>query len=255
MDKLGTIWKQPIYIADVLPTLAAAAGIALDLEYLKIDGLNLWSALKYGYEAVEREIVHNIDDIFQYEVYSKGKWKYINGTTQEGLYDDWLSQRSLNDTARIDPRSPIYEQLVKSSPVWQELHKLTSSANLNIKQLRDAASVHCLYNDSTQGVACNPLESPCLFDLDTDPCEQQNLYEKYTNSKILNDMLERLEYFREHAHAINNKPADYRCDPAAFDGEWTWWEDILEGNAAAGLTAFGIVNVFFITSITLVLRN
>ncbi|KAI8116554.1 Arylsulfatase B [Lucilia cuprina] len=254
LDKLGTIWQQPIYIADLLPTLAAAANIPLDLGKLQLDGINLWSALKYGYESVEREILHNIDDIFQYEVYTKGKWKYINGTTQEGLYDNWLSQRpDPNDTSQIDPRFTIYEELVKSTPVWQELQKLTSYTNHNITKLRDSAAIQCLYDHATEGIPCNPLQSPCLFDLDTDPCEQQNLYEKYENSSILADMLERIEYFRENAHAINNKPADLRCDPAKFGGEWTWWEDIIEGNAAKHLAALSFLKLFTLTSIVLVL--
>lgn len=240
-------------MADLLPTLAAAAGINLDHDKLKLDGLNLWSALKYGYESVEREILHNIDDIFQYEVYSKGKWKFINGTTQEGLYDDWLSRRP-NNSSQEDPRSTFYTELITTSSVWEELHKFNSTSDQSIRELRDLATIKCLYENSTEGVACNPLESPCLFDLDADPCEQQNLYEKYKNSKILNDMLERIEYFRENAHPINNKPTDYRCDPANFGGEWTWWEDILEGNAGEHKVAMDFIKVFFISSIVIGLR-
>lgn len=254
MEKLGTIWKQPIYIADLLPTLAAAANIALDIEALKLDGLNLWSALKYGYESVEREILHNIDEIFEYEVYSKGKWKYINGSTQQGQFDGWLSQRPINDSSQIDPRFPVYEELVKESPVWQELHKFSSSANHNISQLRDLALIQCLYENSTEGVPCNPLQSPCLFDLDMDPCEQENVYNKYKSSKILTDMLVRIEYFRENAHAINNKPTDYRCDPANFGGEWTWWEDYLEGNMGQRVIALDFMKVLLLSSIVLTLR-
>ena len=145
MEKLGTIWKQPIYIADLLPTLAAAANIALDVNALKLDGLNLWSALKYGYEAVEREILHNIDDIFGYEVYSKGKWKFINGTTAEGMYDGWLSQRPENVSTEVDPRYKLYEELIKNSVVWQELQKFSASpSTINITELRLSAAVQCL---------------------------------------------------------------------------------------------------------------
>ncbi|TMW43720.1 hypothetical protein DOY81_011197, partial [Sarcophaga bullata] len=256
LEKLGTIWKQPIYIADFLPTLASAANIALDVNALKLDGLNLWSALKYGYEAVEREILHNIDDIFGYEVYSKGKWKFINGTTSEGLYDGWLSQRPENDSTEVDPRYKLYEELVKNSVVWQELQKYSSSPNtINITDLRLSASVQCLYENSTENSAeqCHPLESPCLFDLDADPCEQENLYEKYKNSIILTEMLNRIEYFRQQAHEINNKPTDYRCDPANFDGEWTWWEDVIEGNSASLIQRSSFNIVLVLTSIVLVL--
>lgn len=242
-------------MADLLPTLAAAANIPLDLGALKIDGLNLWSALKYGYESVEREILHNIDDIFNYEVYSKGKWKFINGTTEEGKYDGWLSLRPSNDSTQVDPRFSKYEELVKNTSVWQELHKLSSSPSSNIKDLRDLSLVKCLYDNPSEGVLCNPLESPCLFDLDTDPCEQNNLYDKYRNSIILTDMLERIEYFRENAHAINNKPADPRSDPGNFNYEWTWWEDVIEGNSVASVKAVGFSKIFVLSSIILVLSN
>lgn len=242
-----------------MPTLAEAANIALDAQALKLDGLNLWSALKYGYEAVEREILHNIDDVFGYEVYSKGKWKFLNGTTSEGKYDGWLSQRPTNDSAKLDPRYILYEQLVKSTVVWQELQKMSASSatGTNITQLRLSATVQCLYENSAEplGEQCHPLESPCLFDLDMDPCEQQNLYEKYKNSSILADMLERIEYFRQQAHEINNKPTDYRCDPANFDGEWTWWEDIIEGNSSSFIQRLNVLGIVALSSIVLVLRN
>ncbi|XP_061401898.1 arylsulfatase B [Musca vetustissima] len=207
LEKLGTIWKQKIYIGDFLPTLASAANIHLDLEALKIDGLNLWPSLKYGYESVEREIMHNIDDIFNYEVYAKGKWKYINGTTLEGRFDTWLSQRP-NDSSQIDPRFERYEELVKQSPVWKHLHAITGDKPIQLLEHREHAMVRCQYEDSSQGVACNPLEAPCLFDLDVDPCEQNNLYEKMKNSTIFASILERIAYFREHAHNY----------------EWTWWD-------------------------------
>ncbi|XP_005176719.1 arylsulfatase B [Musca domestica] len=253
LEKLGTIWKQKIYIGDFLPTLAAAANIPLD--GLTLDGLNLWPSLKYGYESVEREIMHNIDEIFNYEVYAKGKWKFVNGTTVEGRYDGWLSQRP-NDSSQIDPRFEHYEDLVKQSPVWKHLHAITGDKPIQLLEHREHAVVKCLYEDATLGVACNPLEAPCLFDLDVDPCEQNNLYEKMKNSTIFGDIMERIAYFREHAHPINNKPADYRCNPADFNYEWTWWEDVLEGNGGRGVKGkFSFLELLGLTGLLVVLRE
>jgi len=106
------VWKQQIYIGDLLPTLAAGAGISLDPE-LHLDGLNLWSALKYGYESVEREIVHVLDEDVEepHLSYTRGKWKVISGTTSQGLYDGWLGERV---TSEVDPRSEEYEDLIRN---------------------------------------------------------------------------------------------------------------------------------------------
>uniref|UniRef100_A0A1A9WE45 Sulfatase N-terminal domain-containing protein n=1 Tax=Glossina brevipalpis TaxID=37001 RepID=A0A1A9WE45_9MUSC len=252
LEKLGSIWQQTFYIADFLPTLASAVGIYLDIATLKLDGLNLWSALKYGYERVEREILHNIDDVDNYVSYSKGKWKFINGTTQEGKYDDWLSKRADNNT--LDPRSLIYEEIIKNTTVWQKLQKFNISPSIvNITKLRQAAAVKCLEKDSNLLQKCEPLKAPCLFDLDSDPCEQKNLYdEQHKNSKIVLEMLERIDNLRRQAHPMNNKPADPRCDPINYNNEWTWWEDILESNATALASFTNYMKPLFILS-TLVL--
>ncbi|XP_037939453.1 arylsulfatase B-like [Teleopsis dalmanni] len=240
-EKLGTVWKQRIYVADLLPTLAAAAGIYIN-ESIKLDGVNLWSALKYGYEAVEREIVHNIDDIDNYVSYFKGKWKFINGTTEEGIYDSWLGTRPNHDD-EIDNRSKDYENLIRNTTVWHNLYEFNTNNGKasNITELRLDAEVKCQNTSAIEVITCNPLISPCLFDIDEDPCEQNNLYEQFKNSKIVLELLERISYFREHAHEPNNKPADPLCDPKYYEYEWTWWQDVQEGNSAVRSTSISYI--------------
>lgn len=251
---MGSIWQQTFYIADFLPTLASAVGIYLDIGSLKLDGLNLWSALKYGYERVEREILHNIDDIDNYVSYSKGKWKFINGTTQDGKYDDWLSKRI--DNSSWDPRSLNYEELIKNTTVWQNLHNPNISPYMmNITKLRQAAAVKCLEKDPALLQKCEPLNGPCLFDLDNDPCEQNNLYdEQHKNSKIVLEMLERVDILRQQVHPMNNKPADRRCDPINYNNEWTWWEDILENDATELASFANNLKLLFVLSTLALLR-
>lgn len=48
----------------------------------------------------------------------------------------------------------------------------------DIKRLRAEANVQCIANRTVEP-ACRPLERPCLFNTDTDPCEQVNLADKY----------------------------------------------------------------------------
>ncbi|XP_030372057.1 arylsulfatase B [Scaptodrosophila lebanonensis] len=217
-EKLGSVWRQPFYIGDLLPTLAEAAGISLP-PTLKVDGLNLWSALKYGYESVEREILHNIDETDAYFAYTKGKWKVVNGTTVEGAYDGWLGSRHATE---IDPRAASYEQVIRNTSVWQHLQEVNRGAERNITALRQQAQLGC---SELPGTPCLPLKAPCLFDIDVDPCELNNLYEDHRNASFFLDMWDRIEQFAKQAHPPANKPADPKCDPRYYKNEWTWWED------------------------------
>uniref|UniRef100_W8B3Q6 Arylsulfatase B n=1 Tax=Ceratitis capitata TaxID=7213 RepID=W8B3Q6_CERCA len=235
VENLGIVWKQQLYIGDLLPTLAAAANIPLDTQQMQLDGLNLWSALKYGYDAVEREILHNIDDIYDYVSYGKGKWKFINGTTNNGTYDNWLGVRHNASDEEIDPRATHYEELIMNTTVWQQLSEINAHNALarvvNITGLREEAGIYCLHANASDGVACDPLLGPCLFDIDVDPCEQNNLYDTMSDGKVVQEMLARIEHFRETQHPPNNKPLDPKCDPRLYNGEWTWWQDIQDGLA------------------------
>ncbi|KAH8379101.1 hypothetical protein KR009_003094 [Drosophila setifemur] len=223
-ERLGSVWKQQIYIGDLLPTLAAAAGISPD-PALHLDGLNLWSALKYGYESVEREIVHVIDEdaAEPHLAYTRGKWKVISGTTNSGLYDGWLGERV---TLEEDPRSADYEELIRNTSVWLQLQRV-SAGERNITELREQARIECPDPDHTEaGIKpCLPLEAPCLFDIEADPCERNNLYEQYQNTTIFLDLWQRIHQFAVQAHAPNNRPADPECNPRFYHNEWTWWQD------------------------------
>lgn len=228
-ERLGSVWKQRFYIGDILPTLAAAAQIQLN-DSLQLDGLNLWSALKYGYESVEREIVHNIDDVVPYLSYTHGKWKIVNGTTVKGLYDDWLGKRSSD---AIDPRAAHYEETIRNTSVWQQLQRLRGHVpEINISSLRLEATLKCPEVDATSR-PCQPLIAPCLFDIDEDPCERNNLYEEHRNESFVLELWQRIEQYGRLARQPGNKPDDPMCDPRYYNNEWTWWQD--ERSTGSGL--------------------
>ena len=73
--------------------------------------------------------------------------------------------------------------------------------------------------------SCDPIKSPCLFDISNDPCETTNL------ASILPDFVmklqSKLDYYGNIAKPMRNKPGDRRSDPANFGGIWTWWYDEL----------------------------
>ncbi|KAH8411084.1 hypothetical protein KR222_001643, partial [Zaprionus bogoriensis] len=220
-ERLGSVWKQRFYIGDLLPTLATAAGIPLNAS-VQLDGLDLWSALKYGYESVEREIVHNIDELQPYMAYTHGKWKIVNGSTSQGQYDGWLAER---DRHQADPRAAQYEQTIRNTSVWQQLQQLRGELPaVNISLLRLEATLECP-EAASNAKACLPLVAPCLFDIDEDPCERNNIYEEHRNESFVLELWARIEQFGRQARQPGNKPADPKCDPRYYNNEWTWWQD------------------------------
>uniref|UniRef100_A0A1I8PEF1 Sulfatase N-terminal domain-containing protein n=1 Tax=Stomoxys calcitrans TaxID=35570 RepID=A0A1I8PEF1_STOCA len=204
----GAIWSpliksktslnnQPIYVGDLLPTLAAAANIELKQKF---DGINVWPDLAFNkpgrwpLKYQEREILHMLDDIWNTTSYMRGQYKYVRGTTLQGQYDGVLSRRDPNI---YDPRDINYHQTIKSSLASKSLEKyddrkLTSET---INKLRLQAQIHC----KAAGTACNALKEECLYNICSDPCEQNNLAKDRTYANVLTKMRQQVEAFRESA--------------------------------------------------------
>ncbi|XP_055385578.1 arylsulfatase B-like [Condylostylus longicornis] len=222
------VLDQVVYVADWLPTLAAATNISIDASF-RMDGRNLWEQLSSPNPVIkQRQIVHNIDDIFNYVSYMKGNWKYINGTTSRGNYDSWMGLIN-NET---DPRSLNYVKTILNSEISMLLqsknHTLDEESILNLreksivncKDIRDSEKIH--------KYKCNPMFEECLFNIQQDPCEHFNLASE--NPGILHDMRIDIEHFRETAvKPARKKSKSLDCDPKLYNGTWTWWKDINSG--------------------------
>lgn len=100
----GAIWSpllkrkqrvshQLFHITDWLPTFAHLAGVSVDES---IDGHNIWSALSLDVDSLRTDVLGHLDDSIGYSAYIKGHWKYVNGSTYGGQFDDWLN--AVDDT-------------------------------------------------------------------------------------------------------------------------------------------------------------
>ena len=70
---------------------------------------------------------------------------------------------------------------------------------------------------------CNAKTSACLFDLESDPCEQNNLAEDMPD--VVDRILKRLNNFKPGKPL--NKPYDPRAAPNRWHGEVKPWCDVL----------------------------
>lgn len=141
-----------------------------------LDGKNLWNALSEDTASERIEILHNIDGIWGSAALTINEWKVLKGTNYQGLWDSWYGPAGNRDSAAYNIN------LLLQSPAGKALHRQKMLPDVrDIQKLREQANVVCAYNEelnATIATECRPLEKPCLYNIDIDPCEQYNLADK-----------------------------------------------------------------------------
>lgn len=184
-----------------------------------IDGLNMWNSISKDEPSPRTSTLHNIDDILGSSALTVDKWKLINGTNYKGEYDGWFGP-----SGDRNPETYSYNELRQSNTGERLLSMGLLPSKLEVMDLRAENSVDC-YSSAIQNTICKPLKEPCLFNIEEDPCELNNLAGTHPNE--LNKLLEELEKFRASAVPPNNKDLDHRGEPKNFHYVWTNFGDEL----------------------------
>lgn len=183
--------------------------------------MNIWDSISENKESPRTEILHNIDEIIGYSAYLNNQWKYVNGSTLDGKYDDWLGESHLDNTTEIYSNfSSTYMQLVLNSEAGIALSEYSNFKLNSIESLREESKIHCIRNDLDEKCF---ISEPCLFDIITDPCEFNNLAKIFPEK--VEEMKKKVEVFRMAAIEPRNKPGDPNCNPALHGFIWTWWQE------------------------------
>lgn len=209
-----------MHVTDLLPTLATAANVSLQGYEVDLDGIDQWDSLTSGFPGPRQNILHNIDPIFNYQIYVEDGWKLVQGTTLNGTYDDFLGG-FIEPEARIN--HTYYYELVEGSVTNQILAKYGKSLDpITVDSLQKQAHVIC-QRRLANATECTPLNSYCLFDLNEDPCENNNLAELFP--EIVQRLKNRIDFYAQTAVEPRNKPADPMADPRYYNNTWTYWQD------------------------------
>lgn len=103
------------------------------------------------------------------------------------------------------------------------LSPISTTINLRLfRKLRNEATIIC---EGKEVSTCSPLSKTCLFDVINDPCELNNLADKFPN--IVKALTSRLMEFNSSAIAPGNMPIDQRGNPMFFDHTWTNFGDFV----------------------------
>uniref|UniRef100_A0A0B7ANH2 Sulfatase N-terminal domain-containing protein n=1 Tax=Arion vulgaris TaxID=1028688 RepID=A0A0B7ANH2_9EUPU len=81
--------------------------------------------------------------------------------------------------------------------------------------------VECGQKPANASINCNTTVSPCLYHIPTDPCEYNNVAQKYP--QVVTQMLTRLKYYVSTMVPPGNKPYDDRGNPRHHQGGWVPW--------------------------------
>ncbi|XP_024083759.1 arylsulfatase B-like [Cimex lectularius] len=217
IQKKQTVSNNLMHLVDWLPTLyTAAGGDTSDLK--NIDGVSQWDYLKNVENSTEPrgEILQNIDDVYGYSALRDGPFKYVNGTAFLGYLDNWFGE---------EERSALEYNIsaVINSPVAR-IFKEVNNASLveeKIASLRKMALVKC--NETNKYIKCDSKLQPCLFNIEEDPCERNNVFQLHPDAVRI--MESKIAKYRVNMIPPGNKRAESVANPRYYNNTWTNWRD------------------------------
>ena len=169
----GRVYSGLMAVHDWLPTLhSAAGGQPGDLDTM--DGMDMWPSLLANKPSPRNIVLHNIDNQRLISAIRVGDFKLLRGSNYNGAWNSWYGPSGR------DSESPAYSiKNVRSSPATSALAQIGVKlpTDENILMLRDEVSLKC--NASTKAQTCDPTWQVCLFNITSDPCEQNNLLFKF----------------------------------------------------------------------------
>lgn len=96
------------------------------------------------------------------------------------------------------------------------------SVTQNLYERRSDAEVIC-GDKPPEANPCLPLKGACLFDIDNDPCEYDNLAEKLP--QVVEELLELLSWYNSTSVPPLNAPIDPMSNPKYWNYTYTNWGD------------------------------
>lgn len=213
--------SELMHISDWLPTLYTAAGGDRTRLPLNLDGVDQWASITLNKPSRRDTVLYNIDEVRRNAAIRRGAWKLVIGKFENGTRDGYYGQIQ---PYKIPPMD--YANIIDSK-AYQGLQSVSRSLFIPIS---NAFKMRSLRQQATQncGVTLGPMASspcpdgPCLFNLETDPCEQVNL--AYSRQDISIELYELLKFYRATLVPQPNIPLDaVHADPRRFNDTWAPW--------------------------------
>ena len=186
-----------------------------------IDGFNAWDVLSTKQETPRRtEVLYDIHPVNSYAALRVNNMKIILGS--QGMRNNWYPPPQ-NSQQEMTPNcgNAVDESL---DPCMSELPALISTALHREVYTGTPIVVDCGERPPNALTNCDPAIAPCLFDLDADPCEYNNLASFMP--EIVTELLEKLAKYNATAVPQKDEPDDPNSFPIHHCGTWGPWIDL-----------------------------
>lgn len=210
---------QLMHVTDWLPTLVhVAGGDAKTLgDLADFDSYNQWHTISKNLVSPRKSITHRFDLARQNFVILLGNYK---GFIAKHSSIDWERKSAWFPLVGIDlKQSSKFEKRVSSGEAYKVLQRFHGSGFKLTDPTRRGAELECPPIPKPR--ECHVGRGPCLFDLANDPCEQDNVVDKY--SAILANMKQIIIYGDSYVPWENDKMGDSDADPGLYGGVWVPW--------------------------------
>lgn len=172
----------------------------------ELDGINQWPLSNTTNQ--RKEIVLEIDELENLSGILTNRYKLINGTIFQGIYD-----QNSGDSGR-QPENPPYNTTAILNSV---VNRKSLNEILEIRKRLDLSG--CNGRNFTQ-LHCDGF---CLFDLFEDPCETTNIARE--EFVVFEELKGRLGEFWKMVVPHTIGEPEEKADPKLYNNTWVTWRD------------------------------
>lgn len=184
--------RQLFHVTDWLPTLLSAIGADRGAPLSPEYGLSQWESLTRGTTSPRQEILHNIDPVWNISSIRINRFKLVQGLILRE-WQGWFPP----------PRG---------------------------RHSHDAAFVSTrIVCDGRQSSDCAPDSALCLFDIEKDPCERDDIADREPG--LVRRLWRRVQQLADTASPAGREERDARSWPPMHGYAWSCWQD--EAQAAS----------------------
>ena len=178
--------NQLFHVTDWLPTLASAAGIQLPVTHMY--GVSQWnSLLDEALPPPRTEVLHNIDPIWNVSAIRVGRFKLVQGIV-EPEWQGWFPP-----PPGAHGRTTFVSTRIRCDPPGNESR------------------------------GCSPESAACLFDIERDPCERENI--AHQQAPLLPSLWRRVQDLASTASPVGRRKRDASSWPPVHGYAWSCWRD------------------------------